>query len=185
MYWSKTTTHNHIILPMVLVLPFWVCPGQDKAFPAQQCKLSTMQALAGTHPACADAQQQGRSSSHKKSRASLWTLFVPSHGPRYQGLLLHAAEGSQPVLSNGASRDSSSHQWAWQPHSCLLYCPAPGSNLQTPQERREKTLTGSRALTNITLLRRDTPAFQESQFKFTLTKTWTETVLYDHPTGSY
>lgn len=66
MCWSKTTTHPHIIPPMVLVLPFWVWPGKDKAFPVQQCKLSTMQVLAGTYSACAEVQQSEKSFSHKK-----------------------------------------------------------------------------------------------------------------------
>lgn len=67
MYWSESTTHNPILPPVVLMLPFWACPVSDKAFPVQHCKLSTMQALAGTRPACAEVQQQGKSSSHKKA----------------------------------------------------------------------------------------------------------------------
>lgn len=38
--------------------------GKDKAFPVQQCKLSTIQALAGAPPACAEVQQPEKSLSH-------------------------------------------------------------------------------------------------------------------------
>lgn len=66
---------------MVLVLPFWVCPGKDKAFPVQHCKLSTVQALAGTHPACAEVQQPRESSSHKKKPCLPLNLICPQAQP--------------------------------------------------------------------------------------------------------
>lgn len=112
MYWSKTTTHNHIISPMVLVLPFWVCARKDKVYPVQQGKLSTTQALAGTHPAWDEQpatrkvlEPQKKALPHSEPCLSPATARGTKDCPYYM-----QQEGSQPALGNGAGRDSSHKQ---------------------------------------------------------------------------
>lgn len=154
--WCAGRELPHTIPLVELVLPFWVSPEKNKAFTVQQCKLSTMQALAGTHPACAQVHQPRKFSSHKKSPASLWTLVVPSHTPRYRGLsLLHAAEG----LTGSPQEWGKLGQQQSQVGLAILFLPpslpSTGLHLADTTEKREQTLPGSRTLANNTLLRRD------------------------------
>lgn len=136
---------------------YWCCPFRFLS-PVKKCYRSTMQAVAGTHPGCADVHQPRQSSGHRASSAHLWTLFVPSHDLRYQGLFLLHAWCSKRVTACPCE---------WQLLLSLLsqvsmvipFLPSPllntGFHLAGITEKREQNLPGSTALTNITVLSGD------------------------------
>lgn len=159
---------------------YWCCPS---GFGQGSLKLSLFSSASwaqcrywqGLIQPVQKSSSQRSPSATKKSPASLWTLS-PATARDTKDCHYYMQKGSQPALRNRTSRDSSSHKWAWQSHSC----PALGSTLQTPQKKREQTLPGS----EYSLIppcwegtAGPTPAFQGSQFKSPLKKTWTKTVL--------
>lgn len=116
-------------------------PGKEKAFPVQQCKLSTMQALAGTHPACAGVQQAGKS--QKKPCLTL-SLVCPQPQPEVPWtvpITCSRRAHSQPPGMGQAGTAAQSQVGLGIPFLPPLL-PNTGLHLADTTEKREQTPPG-------------------------------------------